>query len=204
MKPLELSYYIINDFSSLSPDGITPLKLQKLLYYIYVWGIVSNNKVLEAEFEKWKFGPVNTEVYYHFKDLGKSQISPDYSKKVKLSSADKKFVEFIVSNYIKYNAITLSAMSHKDLPWQETPQNFTINEKSIKNFYNKLNFANNFPLGKSKYFYPVETDLHYSFILDMPSNIGKKTFYFDSYKEYLQLEKQSQKAFEKEIKEWLQ
>ncbi len=204
MKPLELSYYIINQFSSLSPDGITPLKLQKLLYYAYVWGIVSQNKDLEAKFEKWNYGPVNTEVYYHFKKTGKSQISPDYSKTIELSSKYKKFLDFTLSNYIKYNAITLSAMSHKDLPWQETEKNNTIDEKAIKTFYSKLNFAKNFPLGKSKYFYPVETDLHYSFILDMPAKAGKNTFCFESYSEYLQLEKQSQQAFEKEFKEFLQ
>ncbi len=203
MNPLELSYYIINNYSDLSPDGITPLKLQKLLYYVYVWGIVSHNKVLDAEFLKWNLGPVNIDVYYHFKSFGKDQINPDSYPKVKISASDKKFIEFVVSNYIKYSAITLSAMTHKDLPWKNAPQNSTIDEKDIKTFYNKLNFAKNFPLGKSKFFYPVETDLHYSYVLDMPSNIGEKTFYFNSYKEYLQLEKQSQKAFEKEIKEWL-
>ncbi len=204
MKPIELSYYLINNFSKLSPDGITPLKLQKLLYYVYVWGIVAHNKVLDAGFEKWDLGPVNTEVYHHFKSYGKSEIAKDNFPKVILSSSNKKFVDFIASNYIKYSAVTLSAMTHKDQPWKNTPQNSTIDEKAIKSFYNNLNFAKNFPLGKAEYFYPVETDLHYSYILDMPSSTGKKTFYYNSYKEYLQLEKQSQNAFEKEIKEWLQ
>lgn len=204
MKSIKFSYYLINKFSQLSPDGISPLKLQKLLYYVYVWSIVAKNKFLDIKFEKWNFGPVNSEVYYHFKSIGKNSIPKDKSVKFKLSNHEKKFVDFVISNYIKYDAITLSAMTHKDLPWQSTLHNKVIKEKSIKQFYSKLNFAKNFPLGHSKYFYPVETDLHYAYILDMPSNLGKKTFHFDSYEEYLQLEKQSQKHFEKEFKEWLQ
>lgn len=204
MKIINLSYYIVNNYGKLSPDGITPLKLQKLLYYIYVWGIVSKHKILDTHFIKWAFGPVNSEVYYHFKEYGKEAIPKDKSHQLKLSKSKKDFVEFVVNNYIKYDAITLSAMTHKDIPWQETAQNLTIPEKEIKKFYCKLNFAKNFPLGKSKYFYPVETDLHYAYILDMPSKVSKKIIYFDSYKEYLKLEKQSKKAFEKEFKEWLQ
>jgi uncharacterized phage-associated protein len=204
MKIINLSYYIINNFSKNSPGGITPLKLQKLLYYIYVWGIVSKCKISDTHFEKWTFGPVNSEVYYHFKKYGKDAIPKDKSQQFKLSKSKKSFVEFVVNNYIKYDAITLSAMTHKDVPWLETVQNSTIPEKEIKKFYSKLNFAKNFPIGESKYFYPVETDLHYAYILDMPSNVSKKIVYFDSYKEYLKLEQQSKKAFEKEFKEWFQ
>jgi uncharacterized phage-associated protein len=204
MKPIEFSYYLVNNFSKLSPDGITPLKLQKLLYYVYAWSLVAKNKFLYAKFEKWDFGPVNPEVYYHFKSIGKNSIPHNETVKVDLSGAEKKLVDFVVTNYIKYDAVTLSAMTHKDLPWQITPKNQVIDEKSIKKFYSKLNFAKNFPLGHSKHFYPVETDLHYAFILDMPDEIGLQTFYFNSYKEYLQLESKSIKDFEKEFKKWIQ
>ena len=204
MNSIDFSYYIINKYSKLSHQGISPLKLQKLLYYIYVWSITSNNKFLNFKFKKWNFGPVNPEVYYHFKSCGGSSIAPDKSKTVKLSSSQKKFVEFIISNYIKFDAVTLSAMSHKDLPWQNTSNNGVIKEKSIKQFYSKLNFAKNFPLGKNKKFYPVETDLHYSFILDMTDDVIDKTISFDSFQEYLKLESKSKKHFENEFKKWLQ
>ena len=204
MNPIDFSYHIINKYSKLSPDGITPLKLQKLLYYIYAWGVTSNNKLLTFKFKKWTFGPVNPEVYYHFKSFSGNPIPTDKSKKVTLLVSQSNFVEFIVSNYIKFDAITLSAMTHKDLPWQNTPTDEVIKEKSIKKFYGKLNFAKNFPLGKNKKFYPVETDLHYSFILDMPKNIAEQTFSFDSYKEYLELATKSKKDFDKQIKKWLQ
>ena len=204
MKTINFSYYLINNFSQLSPGGITPMKLQKLLYYVFAWSLVAKTKFLDAKFEKWDFGPVNPEVYYHFTSIGKNSIPCNKAEKIDLSDIQKKFVDFVVCNYIKYDAVTLSAMTHKDLPWQITPKNQIIDEKSIKKFYSKLNFAKNFPLGESQFFYPVETDLHYAYILDMPTNIGKDIFQFDSYDEYLKLEKLSQKQFEKEIEEWLQ
>lgn len=195
MNPIDLSYYIINNYSEKSPDGITPLKLQKLLYYIYVWGIISNNKVFEGSFKKWNLGTVNVEVYYKFKVYGKNKISPKdtekeyYLNNTEISSQDKLFINFVISNYIKIDAITLSAMTHQDIPWKKTKQNCDINENDINDFYSKLNFAKNFPLNKSIYFYPVETELHYSYILDMPEN--KNTYYFNSYEEFLELEKQA-------------
>lgn len=203
MNAINFSYYIINNFNKLSPDGISPLKLQKLLYYVYVWSIISKNKFLNFKFKKWNYGPVNKEVYLNFKSNGSNPILPDKSKKSILPSGNAKFVDFTVSNYIKFDAITLSAMTHKDLPWQKTANNEFIKETEIKKFYGKLNFAKNFPLGKNKKFYPIETDLHYAFILDMPEKVGEQTFYFDSYNEYLKLESQSKKDFEKKFNKWL-
>ncbi|MEW5843767.1 MAG: type II toxin-antitoxin system antitoxin SocA domain-containing protein [Bacteroidota bacterium] len=202
MTALELSYYIINNQKKFSNQGLSPLKLQKLLYYIHVWGIVSHHEVLETYFEKWNFGPVNPEVYSHYKKFGNSNIIPETNTGKKLSVRSKKFVDFILSNYIKYDAVTLSAMTHRDSPWQETLHNQTISKNSIRKFYSKLNFAKNFPLGKSKPFYPIETDLHYAYVLDFPQNESQKPFYFNSYSEYLKLEKKNQKDFEAEIKNW--
>ena len=70
MKPIDLAYYILNNYQEASKGGITPLKLQKLLYYIYVWGIVSNNKIIDAKFQKWSYGPVIKEVYQEFSSFG--------------------------------------------------------------------------------------------------------------------------------------
>lgn len=203
MNPIEFSYYIVDNYSDISTEGITHLKLQKLLYYIHVWGIVSNQNVLDAKFKKWEKGPVNDDVYYHFKEFGSNKIIPNTNTKKTIKDSEKEFVDFVIDNYSKYSAVTLSAMTHQDLPWIETPKNQVISSKSIINFYGKLNFAKNFPLDPlNKPYYPVETDLHYSFVLDLPSAISKKPFAYASYYKYLELEKKSKEVFEKEMKQW--
>jgi len=202
MTALELSYYIINKQKIFSPQGISPLKLQKLLYYVFVWDIVAEKNILDCTFVKWPLGPVNNEVYHHYKKFGKNNIPVNSNEQASLEAHSIIFVGFILSNYGKYDAVTLSAMSHKDEPWQITVNDNPIDKKLIKKYYSKLNFAKNFPFSKSKPFYPVETDLHYAYLLDMPSVHNKIPLHFNSYSEYLDLEKKNQKSLDNQIKNW--
>jgi uncharacterized phage-associated protein len=202
MTALELSYYILKNQKDFSVSGITPLKLQKLLYYTYVWSLVANEKILADHFVKWQYGPVNLAVYAHYKKFGKAAITSDFNGAFELLPDVKKFVDFVLSNYIKYDAVTLSAMTHKDIPWREAPNDGVIDENAIKKFYSKLNFAKNFPIDESKLFYPIETDLHYAYILDMPKTESEKPVCFNSYAEYLELEEKNQKDFEKKYNRW--
>ncbi|MBU0560920.1 MAG: DUF4065 domain-containing protein [Bacteroidetes bacterium] len=203
MKALPLSEYIILHFNEVSSEGISPLKLQKILYYVYVWGIVSKKKVLSDTFLKWKYGPVNQDVYNAYKSFGNSKIANVSSiASYSLSNDDEKFVNFVVSNYVKFSALSLSAMTHQDKPWQDTELNEPISESAIKSFYSKLKFAKNFPIDEDKPFFPVETDLHYSFILDFVSSSSFPIVY-KSYKEYLSLQDDSKASFNMVYQNWL-
>lgn len=191
MKILDLGNYLIKNYTSKSPDGITPLKLQKLLYYVYVWNIVEDKNIIDAEFLKWEYGPVNKIVYDNFKKYGKSSIPEPEHSEAEISSEEKKFIDFIASNYSQFNALTLSAMTHQDAPWKETKANEVISINLIKSFYSHLNFAKNFPIDYEKPFYPVETDFHYSFILDFANDDNANNLYFKSYNYYLELIKKT-------------
>ena len=187
-----LAHYIINNFSASSTDAITPLKLQKLLYFLHAWGLVSDNLIAEQIFYKWKFGPVNKDIYAEFKVYGSGKIPANPDISIKLSSNEKIFTDFVISNYVKYSALTLSALTHEDQPWIETQDNDIIPDQVIKNYYSKLAFKNNFPVEDNKPFYPVETDMHYAFVLDIHNPITQP---YKSYKDYIELEQQSEKLF---------
>jgi len=175
------------------------------LYYVYVWGIVSDHKIISDNFCKWQHGPVNPEVYHSYKSFGDTKIQPDpYDLAPTLSSEEKHFVDFIISNYVKFSAITLSAMTHQDKPWQDTSISTHITEDSIKSFYSSLHFSKNFPIDENKPFYPVETDLHYSFVLDFLTTPNDEPFFYKSYKEYLELEKKSNSDFDKIFSEFFE
>lgn len=55
--------------------AMSPMKLQKLVYFLYAEYLYSAKDHLFAErFEAWKYGPVLDDIYQAFKDYGASRI----------------------------------------------------------------------------------------------------------------------------------
>jgi len=193
MKILSLAYYIINN-----AKGVDPLKLQKLLYYTKVWGLVSGKAVVHEPFEKWAYGPVNPEVYQKFKSFGDGPVPKSHVPDVTPPENEKELIDFILDCYAPFDAITLSAMTHQDLPWKNTPKNDVISHSSILEYYSSSPFAKNFPLSEDKPFYPVETDFHYAYIFDMNEKTAQSAF-FPSFKAYKHLMHQNKMMLDKAI-----
>ncbi len=195
MQILSLAYHVLNTF-----HDISPMKLQKLLYYVKVWGLVGKQPILDASFEKWKYGPVNQEVYQKFKHCGSSKIpySDPHPFLHEPTPEEKKTVDFILECYAPFDAITLSSMTHQDVPWKKTALNHIISEKLMLDYYSKLPFAKNFPFDESKPFYPVETDFHYAYIFDMDAKSAEASHY-PSYTKYKQLMHQSMAMLENSL-----
>lgn len=62
---------------------ITPMKLQKLLYYVCVKFVQETGKLpISEKFEVWDYGPVVPSVYSEFKPFGSSPIK-DYARNAK-------------------------------------------------------------------------------------------------------------------------
>ena len=191
MKITHLAYYILENYSSVE-GGITPLKLQKLLYYTKAWGLVSGELKVGGQFKAWKNGPVNGHVYHMFKDFGNKPIQVDNTAGP-ITSNKKKVLDFILESYAHFDAITLSAMTHEEDPWEQTPKDAVISDQVIKAFYSQQPFAQNFPLSENKPYYPVYTDFMYSFIFDFQEGDEAKELVFDSFDEYKELMQQSKK-----------
>lgn len=198
----DLAQNIILTHNKFFEESLTHLKLQKLLYYSYVWSLVDGKPLLHNAFAKWKHGPVSPEVYKVYKHYYDNLIPLENLSYTKVPKQQKEIINFVVANYGKFSAITLSSMTHQDEPWKKTEVSETISDDSVKKFYSKLNFAKNFPIDFKKPFYPVETDLHYSFILDFSDKSKSDSFAFSSYFEYLKLQNKSKKDLEKILDEW--
>lgn len=67
-------WYVNNNFANEYP--LTPLKLQKILYYVHASFLVKNegNPLFKEKVEKWQYGPVVREVYFEFKAHGTDHI----------------------------------------------------------------------------------------------------------------------------------
>ncbi|HRN25139.1 MAG: DUF4065 domain-containing protein [Ignavibacteriaceae bacterium] len=188
-----LAQNIILSYEEIFEESLTHLKLQKLLFYTYVWSLVDNKALVNNTFKKWKYGPVNPEIYQEYKKYGDNFIPLENLAYTKVAKQQKKLMDFVIANYGKFSPITLSAMTHQDEPWQNTAVSETISDDVVKIFYSKLNFAKNFPVDFKKPFYPVETDLHYSFVLDFSETTKSNPFAYKSYYEYLKLHTKSKK-----------
>jgi len=186
MNIIDLSYYIINYLHGDAPvsASITHLKLQKLLYYLKVWGLVADNDLVEGNFYHWDYGPVNTTVFKTFTDFDNKELKPSPLISNNPTEDEKFFINFILLSYGSFSAFQLSKMTHSEEPWEKTPQNAIISPELIKQYYSNKNFAKNFPINLDGPYYPVETNSHYSYIFDMDDS-EQEEIYYNSFHEYL-------------------
>jgi len=74
-----LAIAVANNFIELANrDGdktVTPMKLQKLVYFAHGWHLAfTEEPLIKEHVEAWKFGPVIPSVYHEFKDYGDDTI----------------------------------------------------------------------------------------------------------------------------------
>jgi uncharacterized phage-associated protein len=197
INALTLAEFILASYPG---KGITPMKLQKLAYYTKAWTLVAGKPQVIADFNKWDFGPVNQEIYHAYKSFGGKEILAGQSMYPYITESQKEVLKFILDNYINFSAFTLSAMTHNEEPWLDTPKNSIISDKLILDYYSKQPFAKNFinTVPKKGLFHLLQSDAWHAFTLDMDSKEAEAFESFSSYEEFL---KQSKKA-EKECQEF--
>jgi uncharacterized phage-associated protein len=100
-------------------DPLTPLRLQKLLYYVQGWSLAALGRPLFAErLLAWTRGPVVREVYDAFKQHGRETIPDEEGGEgEELSNTEKVFVSSVWDKYKQYSASALVQMTHNELPW---------------------------------------------------------------------------------------
>lgn len=152
-------------------DEVTPLMLQKLLYYIQGLSFVLNGReMFEENCEAWVHGPVYKDVYNIFKQFGFNVIDdPKFimfeGYKKYLDDEDKYIIDLVVNTFGQYGGKTLEKATHKESPWviarngygDDIPSNEVITKDSIKNYFIKI--CNEYDISK-------EEDIH-KYILKM-------------------------------------
>ena len=73
--------------------------------------------------------------------LGGEEILAGQSVHHDITESQEEVLKFILDNYINFSAFTLSAMTHNEEPWLETPKNAIISDKLILDYYSKQPFA---------------------------------------------------------------
>lgn len=106
-------------------DGISNLKLQKLVYYAQGFHLALHGGPLFAErIEAWEHGPVVPELYHHYKGHGAGNIpAPAASDPDDYDRASAELLDEVYDVFGQYSAWKLRNMTHEDRPWIDAYQN---------------------------------------------------------------------------------
>lgn len=132
--PVELLAVIAYIFSAL--HEVTPLTLQKLLYYIqgnYV--AIYDKPLFDAPCEAWVHGPVYRNVYNLFRDFKYNPIDDDRFVPLKesalpLTPEAKEVVDRVLDTFGMYSGKVLESITHKEVPWLDARKGFLPDETS--------------------------------------------------------------------------
>ena len=152
---LDVCRHTIN-YSNDMNYGISNLKLQKVLYFIQAFFLISTSEpCFKEKIEAWDFGPVVPEAYREYKQFGSSNI-PRVSYIVEFDSEDiwnstvkryednsifeddQKRIEEVVDKFSEYSATDLVAITHDQAPWKDAyvpRMNNEITVNAIKEYF---------------------------------------------------------------------
>lgn len=129
------------------PDRLTPMRIQKLLYYCQGWSLVRRDRPAFYErIQAWAHGPVVPEVFQEFKSYGRDAIPANQGDCKAVSEGDAAFVNGVWAVYKPYSAISLSQMTHDERPWKDARGNLPreasckkeITTKALRLFFSDL------------------------------------------------------------------
>lgn len=113
------------------PAYLTPMQLQKLLYYIQGWSLAeTGSPVFKEDLRAWRDGPVVKEVYQTYRDLGKMPIINVPSSPPELSPSARSLIENVWNRYKEFSAYKLSDLTHEEMPWKKARAGLARSEPS--------------------------------------------------------------------------
>jgi uncharacterized phage-associated protein len=110
--------YFLRQSVPYTETGITPLKLQKLIYFAHAWYMFLNDgePLIEEEFQAWVHGPVCPPVYYRYRHYGFSQIPiPDYE--LPINDQVEQVLNLVWNMYGGFDGRYLEELTHQEIPW---------------------------------------------------------------------------------------
>lgn len=137
------NYFLRMDALDENADGISNLKMQKLVYYAYgfYYGLY-HQPLFEDEIQAWPHGPVILSLQQKYHTYGNSSIpfNPETSTPTAFSEEQEDFLQDIYWEFSQYSAWKLADMTHDEAPWEKARANTTstiIPAESIHSYFQK-------------------------------------------------------------------
>lgn len=121
-------------------EDITPLALQKLLYYVQGFYYAFMDRfIFEEDCEAWVHGPVFRNVYFKYKEYCFDSINcNDLAKDINLSGSEKIIIDSVIKNLSGYSGKTLEAFTHLETPWLATRGDLPTSANTVREIDKKL------------------------------------------------------------------
>lgn len=136
-KAIDIAYWFIDKAAAEAQeesDYITPLKLQKLLFFAQAISLKRNNKtVFREQIKCWNYGPVVEEVWKQFGNYHKNPIKE--GKEVSFDKTTEKVLEETYKKYGIYTAGYLVKLTHNEKVWADAEKNQVLSPIVIRNTY---------------------------------------------------------------------
>lgn len=155
---MKTNYTALDISSFFIKKSISPLKLQKLLYYSQVWFFVKNEQtIFNDKIKAWIYGPVVYDVWSAFKYMKRSSTIP--IKRASNPVFEDSIIihlENIWTSYGHLSGADLVDLTHNELPWKNSRKGLLkddpsdneviIDKHTTANFFldsqNKIPFVN--------------------------------------------------------------
>lgn len=105
-----------------SSDGISNLKLQKLVYYAQGFHLAMfDSPLFENDIEAWMHGPVVPELYHQFKECGRNPIPAplDLDIPAIFNPEQIDLIAEVQETFGQFSAWQLRNMTHEEKPWMD-------------------------------------------------------------------------------------
>lgn len=128
----QIARWFIEQIDTDAGETLTPLKIQKLLYYAQAWNLALHDEPLfDENIEAWAHGPVIPSIYHELKDFTYHSID-----KLRFESESTDFdettldlLEDIKTVYGRYDAKYLEELTHQETPWKATRGGLSLEER---------------------------------------------------------------------------
>lgn len=121
MNVHDVAKYFLSKVDEDLGDGISNLKLQKLVYYAQGFYLAIHDEPLFANrIEAWEHGPVVPDLYHAYKAYGGGNIPvpADFDAEA-LDGGVTELLDEVYSVFGQYSAWKLRNMTHEERPWKE-------------------------------------------------------------------------------------
>ena len=151
LKAKDVAKWFVDNTDVSSGSQITPLKVQKLLYYAQAWHLALYDKpLMDARFEAWAHGPVCPEVYYGLNNFRYNPVNSEAPYFEDAKDIDDEtnldLLNQIMDIYGIYDAKYLENLTHQEEPWIKTRGRLSgearcqeeIPQDLMMNFYKRM------------------------------------------------------------------
>jgi len=144
---------VVANYLLIKCEDITPLALQKLLYYVqgFYYAFVERF-IFKENCEAWVHGPVFRDIYFKYREYRFDPISVnDPVDDLSLSVVEKAIIDSVIKNLSCYSGKILEAFTHAETPWLVTrgdlpasvSANIKIEKKLIGDYFTAVKEKNN-------------------------------------------------------------